>query len=49
MGILLGTSELHGILLLRKANLEGHAKRFQGEIVRDSDPLELLTHDQVVP
>ena len=41
MDILQETSELHGILLLRKVNPEGHAKRSQGEIARYLDPLEM--------
>lgn len=50
MGILLGTSEPHGTLLLQKVNLEGRAKRSQGEIVEDLDPPKSrATHDQVVP
>lgn len=50
MGIPAETSEHHGILLLRKVNLKGHAVRSQSEIVRNLDPFALpATHDQVVP
>jgi len=50
MGILVGTSEHHGILHLRKVNLGGHAKGLRGEIVRSLDPSKIpVAHDQVVP